>query len=101
MKLTNRFWGYRLNCLVEPVFIAAKPLLNEFGIHLGLESCEGPGGQFLETNRDSKVKPLKKKEKVNASHLKTMRLCSKQKIISHKNRKERGRTICKTEDVGF
>ena len=32
--------GYHLNCLDEPVFIAgSKPLLNEFGIHLRLESC--------------------------------------------------------------
>ena len=33
--------GYRLNRLVEPVFMAVpKPLLTEFGIHHRLESCE-------------------------------------------------------------
>ena len=32
--------GYRLNRLDEPVFIAvSKPMLTEFGIHYGLESC--------------------------------------------------------------
>ena len=32
--------GYRLNRLDEPVLIAvSKPLLTEFGIHHGLESC--------------------------------------------------------------
>ena len=34
--------GYRLNRLDEPVFIAvSKPLLTDFGIHRGLESCDG------------------------------------------------------------
>ena len=33
--------GYHLNCLDETVFIAVpKPLLNEFGIHHRLESCD-------------------------------------------------------------
>ena len=33
--------GYRLNRLVEPIFIAvSKPLLTEFGIHHRLESCD-------------------------------------------------------------
>ena len=33
--------GYRLNRLIEPVFIALpKLLLTEFGIHYRLESCE-------------------------------------------------------------
>ena len=32
---------HNLNRLDEPVFIAvSKPLLTEFGIYLGLESCE-------------------------------------------------------------
>ena len=33
--------GYRSNCLDEPVFMAGpKPMLTEFGIHHGLESCD-------------------------------------------------------------
>ena len=33
--------GYRLNGLDGPVFMAGpKPMLNEFGIHSRLESCE-------------------------------------------------------------
>ena len=36
--------GYRLNCLDAPVFmVVPKPMQTEFGIHLGLESCEGVG----------------------------------------------------------
>ena len=32
--------GYRLNLLDEPVFMAVpNPMLTEFGIHHGLESC--------------------------------------------------------------
>ena len=32
--------GYRLNCLDEPVIMAVpNPMLTEFGIHHGLESC--------------------------------------------------------------
>ena len=35
-----RLWGYRLNRLEEPIFMAvSKPLLTEFGIHHRLESC--------------------------------------------------------------
>ena len=33
--------GYHLNRLDEPIFMAvSKPLLTEFGIHHGLESCD-------------------------------------------------------------
>ena len=33
--------GYCFNRLDEPVFMAvSKPLLTEFGIHRGMESCE-------------------------------------------------------------
>ena len=40
MTLTYRLWGYRLNRLDEPVFMAVqKPMLTELGIHYRLESC--------------------------------------------------------------
>ena len=42
MTLTYRLWGYRLNRLDEPVFMAVpKSILTEFDIHYRLESCVG------------------------------------------------------------
>ena len=50
--------GHRLNCLDEPVFMAAtKPMLTEFVIHNVLEGCAGYSWSFFEKNIDLKGSP--------------------------------------------